>query len=118
MSDRTHYHLELSGEIATLHLAGMVGEDSAHALLELCRALPLHIRTLRLDLRGLGAMSAGALGTTRLLLQDWRDSRHGEFRLSTSYLQATYRELEPARAPRSAVSVTRSLREPAAASCP
>src|SRR3979490_3409502 len=99
MMDRMHYQLELAGTTATLYVAGGLDHQSVPTLLELCRLLPPHVRTLRLDLRAIGTMSAEATGAVRLLLRDWRDSRHGEFRLSTSHLLATCSEVELPRLP-------------------
>jgi hypothetical protein len=94
MSDQMHYQLEISGETATLYVAGELGNRSVSTLLDVCRGLPARIRTLRLDLRAVGAMSADATNAVRLLLRDWREVRHGEFRLSTSFLVATCSEME------------------------
>jgi hypothetical protein len=44
---------------------------------------------LRLDLHGIGQLSAEATGAVRLLLRHWRETRNGEFRLSTSHMLAT-----------------------------
>jgi hypothetical protein len=93
MMDRMHYQLELAGGTATLYVAGRLDSQSISTLLEVCRLLPAHVRTLRLDLNAIGTMSAEATGAVRLLLRHWRESRHGEFRLSTSYLLATCSEI-------------------------
>jgi hypothetical protein len=94
MSDQMHYQLEISGETATLYVGGELGNRSVSTLLDVCRALPVRVRTLRLDLRAVGAMSADATNAVRLLLRDWREVRHGEFRLTTSFLLATCSEVE------------------------
>jgi len=47
------------------------------------------VRTLRLDLHGLGQLSAEATGVVRSILRHWRENRHGEFRLCTSHMLAT-----------------------------
>jgi hypothetical protein len=99
MMDRMHHQLELAGGTATLYVAGRVDQQSVSTLLEVCRLLPAHVRTLRLDLNAIGTMSAEATGAVRLLLRHWRESRHGEFRLSTSYLLATCSEIEAPRQP-------------------
>ena len=93
MLDRMHYQLELSGETATLYVARTLRLHVVTSLSELFRSLPAHVRTLRLDLRALGAMTAETTGAIRLLFRNWRDSRHGEYRLSTSYLVATFSEV-------------------------
>jgi hypothetical protein len=99
MSDQMHYQLEISGETATMYVGGELGNRSVSTLLDVCRALPARVRTLRLDLRAVGAMSADATNAVRLLLRDWREVRHGEFRLSTSFLVATCSEVEAPSSP-------------------
>ena len=88
-----HYQLELSGTTATLYVAGSLDLVSAPALVAVCGSLPAHVRTLRLDLRALGSMSADATGAVRLLLRCWHETRRGEYRLTTSYLVATCTEV-------------------------
>ncbi len=83
------YQLEVAGESAAVYVSGSLDIESAGTLLEVCRSLPAQIRTLRLDLRSIGAMSACATDAVRLLLCEWRETRRGEFRLSTSHLVAT-----------------------------
>jgi hypothetical protein len=90
-----HYLLEVSGDTATLYLDGKLGSESVSTLLDVCGSLPAQIRTLRLDLRAIGTMSAEAIGAVRLLLRQWRENRPGEFRLSTSHLLATCSQTEP-----------------------
>jgi hypothetical protein len=99
MMDRMHYQLELAGETATLYLAGTLTYVDGLTLCDVCGALPASVRTLRLDLHAIGAMSAEATGTVRALLRYWREHRRGEFRLSTSYLLATCTKIEGTRAP-------------------
>jgi hypothetical protein len=96
MSDPMHYQLEISGETATMYVGGELGAPCVSTLLDVCRTLPARVRTLRLDLRAVGTMSADATNAVRLLLRDWRERRHGEFRLSTSFLVATCSEVEAA----------------------
>jgi hypothetical protein len=99
MQDRMHHQVEVSGETATLYVAGVFGAHNVSTLLEVCRALPARVRTLRLDLRAVGTMSADATGAVRLLLRHWREDRCGEFRLSTSFLMATCSIIEAPPAP-------------------
>lgn len=94
MPDRLHHHVEISGDTATLHLAGFIGADCSATLVELCGRLPLTVDTLRVDLRAMGSLTAEALATVRGLLHHWRTTRQGEFRLNTSYLQATCQPVE------------------------
>lgn len=92
MSDHLNYQLELIGDTATLYLLGGLGYQHVASLFAACATIPSTIRTLRLDLHGVGQMSAEATGTVRLLLRHWRETRQGEFRLSTSHLLATLSE--------------------------
>jgi hypothetical protein len=92
MEPRQPYQLEVAGESAALYVNGTLDDESVRSMLDVCGALPVSIRTLRLDLRGLGAMSACTTDAVRRVLRQWRDSRHGEFRLSTAHLIATCSE--------------------------
>jgi ABC-type transporter Mla MlaB component len=89
MSDNLTYQLELTGDTATLYLLGSLGYQHVASLFAACATIPSRVRTLRLDLHGIGQMSAEATGAVRLLLRHWRETRQGEFRLSTSHLLAT-----------------------------
>jgi ABC-type transporter Mla MlaB component len=88
MRDPMPFQLELAGESATLYLHGRLDHGSHTAMLKACAALPLSVRTLRLDLRAIRVMTADVTSVVRLLLTQWRDSGRGEFRLSTSHLMA------------------------------
>ena len=89
MCDHTHLQLKLDADSATLCIEGPLDHTSDSSLIDVCAALPLHVRTLRLDLRALGAMSGEATSAVRSLLAHWRATRGGEFRLITSHLLAT-----------------------------
>ena len=95
MADGMRYQVELAGELATLSVSGDLGDEGGLTLLGVCDALPAHVRTLRLDLRAMGAMSATATDAVRLLIGQWRATRQGEFRLSTSHLLATCAPVAP-----------------------
>jgi hypothetical protein len=99
MTQRMQYQVEMVGETATLYVSGALGLENAGTLTRLCTAMPGRVRTLRVDLQGLGQLSADAMAAVRLLLAHWRLSRHGEFRLSTSHLMATLREVSEGRTP-------------------
>jgi hypothetical protein len=88
MRESVPFHLELAGESATLYVHGHLDQQSSTTMVEVCSALPRSVRTLRLDLRAVGVMTAEATNTVRLLVAHWRDARRGQFRLSTSYLVA------------------------------
>lgn len=95
---RLPYQLEVAGEAAALYVNQTLDEASVRSMLEHCAALPLTVRTLRLDLRGLGAMSASTTDAVRRVLRQWRDGRKGEFRLSSTHLLATFSETMVSRA--------------------
>ena len=88
MYDRVPFHLELAGESATLYVHGRLDRQSCETMVEVCASLPAHARTLRLDLRAVGAMTAEVTSAVRTVLTHWRDGRRGEFRLATSHLMA------------------------------
>ena len=90
MTERMDYQMELSGETATLYVTGALGHEHVDTLIHACRATPA--RTLRVDLHGLGALSADAISAVRELLHFWRDTRRGDFRLTTSHMVATVHE--------------------------
>jgi ABC-type transporter Mla MlaB component len=96
MSDHLNYQLELIGDTATLYLLGGLGYQHVASLFATCATIPSHIRTLRLDLHGIGQLSAEATGAVRLLLRHWRETRNGEFRLSTSHMLATLTDVSAA----------------------
>lgn len=90
MRDQTHFQLKLDGDAATLCVRGLFDHAGDTTMFDLCAALPLHVHTLRVDLRALGAMSGEATGAVRSLLAHWRTTRGGEFRLITPHLLATW----------------------------
>lgn len=81
--------LELAGNCATVYVVGFLDEAGRRAMIEQCASLPLSVRTLRLDLRAIGAMSGELTDAVRSLLAHWRSTRGGEFRLIASHLRAT-----------------------------
>lgn len=100
MRHRTHLQLELTEESATLYVHRRLGHESCASMVAMCAALPANVRTLRLDLSAVGAMTGEAiLVAVRTVLAQWRATRNGEFVLSTSHLKATCapsRAAEPA----------------------
>jgi hypothetical protein len=83
--------LEVSDGSATLYLSGMLGPADAFPLRRVCRDIPAHVRTLRLDLHAVTLLDQGAMETVRAVVRYWRHSRGGTFRLSiaTQHLVAT-----------------------------
>jgi hypothetical protein len=51
MRDQTYFKLRLDGDTATLCVRGMLDEVADATMIDVCAALPLHVRTLRVDLR-------------------------------------------------------------------
>jgi hypothetical protein len=93
MTDRMHHQLELAGRTATLYVSGALSYEHVDTLIAVCAMAPPRARTLRVDLHALDQLSADALDAVRLILHYWRDSRHGDFRLTTSHMVATLREV-------------------------
>jgi ABC-type transporter Mla MlaB component len=98
MTKRMQCQVEMVGETATLYVNGALGRENLGTLVHLCAAMPERVRNLRVDLHGLGQLSADAMAAVRLLPAHWQHSRHGEFRLSTSHLLATLRDVSEVRA--------------------
>jgi ABC-type transporter Mla MlaB component len=92
MTIRQGHDLEVSDGAATLYLAGTLTGADVFSLRRLCREIPEHVRTLRLDLHGVTKLEEGAMDTVRALVRYWRESRHGRCRLSfaSEYLVATF----------------------------
>lgn len=97
MTGGMHHQLELVGDTATLYITGSLGPRHVDTLIRVCAEAPARVRTLRLDVHGLGQLSAESIGALRELLCFWRDTRRGEFRLTTSHMLATLREVTGAR---------------------
>ena len=93
MTKRMHHQLELVGRTATLYVSGALGYEHVDTLIGACSMAPDRARTLRVDLHALGQLSADALGAVRQILHYWRDTRRGDFRLTTSHMVATLREV-------------------------
>jgi ABC-type transporter Mla MlaB component len=93
MTKRMQCQIEMAGEAATLYVSGTLGRENTGTLVAISAGMPARIRTLRIDLRALGQVSADAMAAVRVLLDHWRQSRHAEFRLCTSHLVATICEL-------------------------
>jgi hypothetical protein len=93
--DRMHCQLEIAGSTATVYVAGVLDRDSAQGLIAACGTIPLSVRTLRLDLRALGAMTAEATNAVRIVFRRWCHSRCGDFQLNAAHLVAVCRDLAP-----------------------
>lgn len=106
MHGTMHYQLELAGEAATLYITRTIGDHNVSTLAAECQNLPPHVRTLRVDMRAVGTMTSDALRAVRTLLQSWRERRHGEYRLRTSYLIATCTRVDGGRQPAVGVITT------------
>ena len=85
------HSLEISARSATLYLAGTLAGSDAFPIRRICREIPAHVSTLRLDLHGVTQLDAGAMDTIRSLVRYWRETRRGGFRLSfaSEHLVAT-----------------------------
>ena len=96
MHDHAQYQIVIAGESATVYLFENLALSDESALVAHCRELPGHVRILRVDARGLGALTATGMGAVRALFAAWRERREGHFALRSSYLVATARQLESA----------------------
>ena len=82
MTTRLAHALEVSDASATLYLAGTLTGSDAFPLRGVCRDIPDHVRTLRLDMKAVTRLEEGAMEAVRALIRYWRESRDGGFRLS------------------------------------
>ena len=82
MTNRLLHALEVSDSSATLYLSGRLAGSDAFPLRGVCRDIPTHVRTLRLDLHGVTALDEGAMDSIRALVRYWREVRNGNFRLA------------------------------------
>ena len=85
------HSLEVSDGSATLYLAGTLAASDAFALRRVCREIPAHVSTLRLDLHAVSPLQPDAIAIIRSLVRFWRETRRGGFRLSfaSEHLVAT-----------------------------
>lgn len=92
MTTALRHSLEVSNGSATLYLAGTIAGSDAFPLRRVCREIPAHVTTLRLDLHAVTEFAPGAMDAVRSLVRYWRDTRRGGFRLSfaSEHLVATY----------------------------
>jgi anti-anti-sigma regulatory factor len=75
------FTIEAHAEAATVHLHGDLTVGGALRAIDACRTLPTRVRTLVIDLRGVTAIEAEALGTLHRQLRRWRDGRGGRIRV-------------------------------------
>ena len=92
MTTGLQHSLEVGAGAATLYLCGTLGAADAFPLRRVCREIPQHVTTLRLDMHAVTRLDEGATETIRSLVRFWRDTRGGGFRLSlaSEHLVATY----------------------------
>jgi ABC-type transporter Mla MlaB component len=86
------HSLEIGAGSATLYLSGTLAASDAFPIRRICREIPAHVDTLRLDLHAVTRLEDGAVDTLRSLVRFWRETRRGGFRLSfaSEHLVATY----------------------------
>ena len=99
MKTRLLYALEVSDGSATLYLSGRLAGYDVFPLRGVCRDIPVHVRTLRLDLHGVTALDEGAMNAIRALVRYWREDRNGDFRLAFASEQDVASVVEPESAP-------------------
>ena len=99
MTTRLLHALEVSDGSATLYLSGRLAGHDVFPLRGVCRDIPVHVRTLRLDLHGLTALDEGAMDAIRALVRYWREARNGNFRLAFACDHDIASVVEPESAP-------------------
>ncbi|MBW8769562.1 MAG: hypothetical protein JF589_07405 [Gemmatimonadetes bacterium] len=99
MTPRLLHALEVSDSSATLYLSGRLAGYDAFPLRGVCRDIPVHVRTLRLDLHGVTALDDGAMDAVRALVRYWREVRNGSFRLAFASDEDVANIVEPETAP-------------------
>ena len=99
MTTRLTHALEVSDSSATLYLSGCLAGHDAFPLRGVCRDIPVHVRTLRLDLHGVTALDEGAMDTIRAVVRYWRETRNGHFRLAFASDHDVARVVEAETAP-------------------
>ena len=99
MTTRLLHALEVSDSSATLYLSGRLAGHDVFPLRGVCRDIPAHVRTLRLDLHGLTALDEGAMDAIRALVRYWREARDGNFRLALASQQCVVEAVQSESAP-------------------
>lgn len=79
-----HTRYESEGETAALSLSGWMRPGDDELLYRMFVALPLHIRTLRLNLHSLKNVDMNTVDAIRQLLHYWCRNRGGACRVSMS----------------------------------
>ena len=87
------YRFDVQNDTAVLSISDTLDQVALSAILGRCRELEPHVVTLQLDLRPLGAISDAESSAIRLILHTWRQARGGSFRLTTTHLVATCRQV-------------------------
>ena len=75
------YDLEAHGESATLYVTGTLSTHGVIAAMHYCDALPEHVRSLRVDLRGTKDPEPSAHEALAFTTRRWRDVRSGRTRI-------------------------------------
>lgn len=89
MHDRTRYQIELAGDSATLYVFEQLTDADIPPVVALCHEQPIDIRTLRVDMRAVGVLTAAGMTVVRAILSAWRARAGGAYDLRSSYLVAT-----------------------------
>lgn len=93
MTGASPYQLDVTHDTAIITIASALEQSDIVAILHRCRSLPEHVVTLQVDLRPMGMMSDPEATVVRLILHVWRKARGGSFRLTTTHLVATCRQV-------------------------
>jgi len=81
MSYTEPYTIEAHFDAATLYVSGAMSITKVIAAMHRCDALPERVRSLRVDLRRVTAIEAGACDALAFTTRRWRDVRGGATRI-------------------------------------
>jgi hypothetical protein len=82
MRDLFHFAVEAHGGAATLYMSGAPSVADALRALRLCLQLPLGVRALRVDVRGVEFPNHDVLVALTIALYRWSLSRGGSIRMA------------------------------------
>ena len=77
MEPLLRYDIESHGSGVTLYLTGALSVAGSRRALEAVHALPVEVRALRIDMRGIRLFDPVALHLLASELRDWRKERSG-----------------------------------------
>ncbi|HEY5415080.1 MAG TPA: hypothetical protein VIK41_09665 [Gemmatimonadaceae bacterium] len=85
---KSQLSMEAHARGATAYICGPLNASIAARTILACRALPPHVRGVRVDLRAVTMCDVDALMMLEVLLLEWRSERHGVSRIVYPHLRA------------------------------